>query len=124
MNVGLVLAIAAACGLAGMVRYALSLAAPRDSFPWPTIVVNGVGTAILTAALAAFSVGELSLPAYAILGAGVAGGLTTFSTLSADAVRLWRGGRHRAMWAYLATTLVAGLAASWATWTAATALLR
>jgi CrcB protein len=123
VNVGLVLMIAAGCGLAGMVRYGLSLAVPRDGFPWPTIVVNAAGTVVLTGALAAFSVGQLSFPAYAVLGAGVAGGLTTFSTLSVDAANLWRLSRHREMWTYLVVTIVAGLGASWATWTAATSLL-
>lgn len=118
MTPGLALAVALACGLAAMVRYALSLAAAHGTFPWPTIAVNTAGTALLAGAIAAHGTGALGLPAFVVLGAGVAGGLTTFSTLAVDAVRLASARRWAQFWAYLGLTAGLGLAASWAAWSA------
>lgn len=116
MTLGLALAVAAACGLAASARYALSLAA-TGAFPWPTVVVNTAGAALLGWALAAHAAGDLGASALAVVGAGLAGGLSTFSTLAVDAVRLANERLWRLFWAYLALTVVLGLAASWAAWT-------
>jgi CrcB protein len=123
VSIGLALAVAIACGLAATARYALSLAASHDTFPWPTVVVNTAGTALLAASLAAHASGALGDDALAVLGAGIAGGLTTFSTLAVDAVRLAGRGRWGAFWGYLGATITAGLAASWLAWSLTTAIL-
>jgi CrcB protein len=54
-----------------------------------------------------------------VLGVGLAGGLTTFSSLALDAVNLWAGGRRRACVGYLAVTMAAGVTAAWLGWTLA-----
>jgi CrcB protein len=59
--------------------------------------------------------GHLSAAGSFIAGAGIAGGLTTFSTLAVDAVVLWRASRFRATM-YVATTGVAGVLAGIAGW--------
>jgi CrcB protein len=124
VSIGVAIAVALACGLAATARYALSLTASHDTFPWPTIAVNSAGTAVLASALAAHVSGALGAEAFAVLGAGVAGGLTTFSTLAVDAVRLASRARWLAFWIYLGSTALLGLAASWAAWTLTTAILR
>jgi len=119
----LLLAVMLACGLASVARYGLSLLASRDRFPWPTIAANVAGTAILASGLALYAAGSLGADAFVVLGVGLAGGLTTFSTLAVDAARLWRSGKRRAFTAYLALTLGCGLAASWLAWTTTVAAL-
>jgi CrcB protein len=123
VSVGIALAVALLCGLAATARYALSLAASHDTFPWPTVVVNTAGTALLATALAANASGALGDTAVVLIGAGVAGGLTTFSTLAVDAVRLASRARWTAFWAYLGLTLALGLVASWSAWSFTTAIL-
>ena len=116
-------AVAIACGLASVARYGLSLLAPPERFPWPTIVVNTVGTAILAIAIVLYADGRLGAGAFAVLGVGLAGGLTTFSTLAVDATRLWRSDQRGPSLGYLGLTLGCGLAASWIAWTATVAAL-
>lgn len=116
MSIGLVVVVSLACGVAAMARYGLSLMAAHETFPWPTVVANTVGSALFATALALYSKGSLSFAAYAVITAGLAGGLTTFSTLAVDAVRLWSTGRRGGFAAYLTATLGLGLAASWAAW--------
>lgn len=122
MTLALALAVALACGLAATARYALSLAAAHGTFPWPTIAVNTAGSALLAGALAAHASGALGDDALVVLGVGVAGGLTTFSTLAVDAVRLASARRWREFWLYLTATAVLGLAASWGAWSALSAI--
>ena len=123
MDPQLFVAVAVACGLGSVARYGLSLLAPPDGFPWPTIVVNTAGTALLASSLALFVDGRLGAAAFAVLGVGVAGGLTTFSTLAVDAARLWRANERGSCWRYVALTVGCGLAASWIAWTATVAAL-
>ena len=78
------------------------------AFPIGTLLVNVGGS---------FALGLLhrvAPPAATILGTGLLGATTTFSTLVADTAVLARAqaGRRRAAATYLAVTLVAGLAAA------------
>ena len=123
MEPQLFVAVAIACGIASVARYGLSLLAPADRFPWPTIAVNTAGAALLASSLALYEDGHLGAAAFAVLGVGLAGGLTTFSTLAVDAARLWRAGKRGSSGVYLALTLGCGLAASWIAWTATVAAL-
>lgn len=97
-----------ACGVGAAARYALSLARGPHKLPWPTFTANIVGTGVLTAAAAAVNEGAPDW-VLLILGAGLAGGLTTFSTLALDAVTLWGTGRRFAAVGYLAATAVVGI---------------
>lgn len=104
-----------ACGVGAAARYALGLARASHQLPWPTLVANVAGSAVLAAAAAAVHEGA---PSWVLLlfGAGLAGGLTTFSSLALDAVTLWGTGRRSWAVGYLATTAVAGLAAAAVGW--------
>jgi CrcB protein len=79
-------------------------------WPWVTLAANLAGTALL--AWVAVRLAERlapSPPTRALLGTGFCGGLTTFSTLQVEAVRLVDGGRPAMAAAYLAISVVGGL---------------
>lgn len=76
-------------GAAGAVlRYAVSESLPAERFPWATLVVNVVGSFAL--GLVVFA-GDAAL----LVGTGVCGSFTTFSSFSVAAVRLWEAGEKR-----------------------------
>ncbi len=103
------------CGLGAMLRFWLSTWRRPHHVPWPTLLANVLGTGLLGAAAFLSDSGHLSAAGSFIVGGGVAGGLTTFSTLAVDAIVLWRSSRPRAV-LYLATTGVAGIVAGLAGW--------
>ncbi|WP_062384242.1 FluC/FEX family fluoride channel [Demequina iriomotensis] len=100
------------CGLGACVRFSLGWLDTRKAFPWPTILANVLGSAVLGAVLAAGDDALLS-PAWTFaLGTGVAGGLSTFSSLAVDVVVLAKDGRRGAVMGYVASTAALGLAAA------------
>lgn len=109
------------CGLGAMLRLWLSTWRRPHHLPWPTIMANVLGTALLGAASYLSDADRLSAAGAFIVGGGVAGGLTTFSTLAVDAVVLWRASHARAV-IYLVTTGALGVAAGAAGWWIAQAL--
>lgn len=114
------LAAAAGCGAGAMLRYWLSTLRGSHPFPWPTLVANALGTALLGATVALVDRGHLGGGASLVIGGGIAGGLTTFSTLAVDAVVLFKRKASAAV-AYLAVTGVVGIAAGALGWLAAVA---
>lgn len=84
---------ALAGGLGAVLRYLVDLGVARFAgrrFPWGILVVNLSGS---------FALGLVTtaLPSEAfLLGAGLLGGYTTFSTAMLDAVALWRDGERAA----------------------------
>lgn len=105
----LVVVLVVVAGAGGSaVRYLVARAGARASWPWPVLLVNVVGS--LVAGVAIHS--DLSL----IVVTGFAGGLTTFSTLSVEAVQLLLTKRWRAAVASIAGNLVLGIAAATAGW--------
>lgn len=120
MSLGLFALVCVAGGLGAVGRWALDglvtarvrARRPDSVFPWGIALVNVLGSfllGVLTAALA----GDLLL----VLGVGLLGGFTTFSTASVDAVRLilardW----GRALGAAIGVLVVALLAAALGLW--------
>jgi CrcB protein len=86
--------------------------ARHPHWPWATLTVNVTGSFIIGAALGI--TGQLGLGAewQAGLTAGLAGGLTTFSSWTTATVRLVSETRYRAAALNLAVNLLAGLAAA------------
>ncbi|MDT3397050.1 fluoride efflux transporter CrcB [Streptomyces sp. B1866] len=120
---GPVVAVVAVGGAAGAVaRYAAGRAWPTgaEAFPWPTLAVNAAGCAligVLTVLVSeVWSAHRLLRP---LLGTGVLGGFTTFSTYAVDVRRLVGAGHAGTALAYLAANPAVALAAVWAA-TAAT----
>lgn len=102
------LALVAIGGAAGaVVRWALVDAWAVDQFPWPTLIVNVVGCALL----GVFTADGMPVRKQRLLATGFCGGLTTFSTLSVELVRLLDGGSPVVAAIYLAASVVLGLAA-------------
>lgn len=115
---GPVVAVVAVGGALGATaRYGASLLWPTrpGTFPWTTLVVNGVGCAIIGVFLVLISeVWTAHRLVRPFFGTGVLGGFTTFSTYAVDATRLVQDGRIATACAYLAGTLVVAMAAVWA----------
>ena len=116
-------AVGGACG--AVLRYVvdqLVTARRTGPFPWGTYVVNVVGCLVL-GAVAGFARGTAAadwvLP---LLGTGLCGGLTTFSTFSFETLRLLEDGEWWRAAANVGASLGAGLAAVAIGFATATAL--
>lgn len=81
-------------------------------FPWGTFTVNMVGSVILGALAGAALVGAQSTTAGLLLGTGLCGALTTYSTLSYETARLFEQRARLYAVANLAGTVLAGIAAA------------
>ncbi|NJC22882.1 CrcB protein [Arthrobacter pigmenti] len=88
---------------------------PQRDVPFPagTLIANAVGSLIIGLCWGTLREAQLDIGQYNILAVGLAGGLTTFSTLSVAAVTLWRDGRVGAAVVHVAGNLVLGLGAAW-----------
>ncbi|MFD7505526.1 fluoride efflux transporter CrcB [Streptomyces sp. NPDC059850] len=93
--------------------------ARHDSvFPWGTFVVNVVGCAVLGAVAAGAASSQVRL----LLGTGLCGALTTYSTFSYETLKLAEDGALGLAVANAVGSVVAGVAAAFAGAAAATAL--
>ncbi len=82
----------------------------KDVFPLGILLVNGVGSFLLGLVT---GLGALVVPVgLAIIGVGVLGGFTTFSTVSVDTVLLARRGRRNWAWLNIVGTLLVCVAAA------------
>ncbi|GIT75576.1 MAG: hypothetical protein Ct9H300mP31_01070 [Acidimicrobiaceae bacterium] len=75
-------------------------------FPWPVLVVNLVGCALLGALLGP----ETPRSTRLLVGTGLCGGLTTFSTFAVEVARLLRADDASTAVAYMVASVVGGLA--------------
>ncbi|XVS65947.1 fluoride efflux transporter CrcB [Actinosynnema sp. CA-299493] len=78
----------------------------RRTFPWATLAVNVVGSFVLGC------VAGTSPDLFALVGTGLCGGLTTYSTFSHETVRLTEDGRYLQALANVAASLALGLTAA------------
>ena len=79
-------------------------------FPWATFGINVVGSFVL----GLISVGLAHRPGWrALLGVGVCGGFTTFSTFSVEAFALLKDERYAAAGGYVFGSVAAGLVGAW-----------
>jgi CrcB protein len=114
-------AIVVGVGIGGVfgavARYAVSLALPTTTgnFPWSTFAVNVSGSVVLGFLLVMvaerFPRGRMTR---AVVGTGVIGAYTTFSTFEVDAVNLLRAGRPATAAVYVMASVIAGLVGCWA----------
>ncbi|MFO0581447.1 MAG: CrcB family protein [Anaeromyxobacter sp.] len=98
-------------------RYLVQTFAARVWGPdWPrgTLIVNVVGSFLLGAIASSLGGRPGTEHLRLLLGAGIMGGFTTYSSFNAETLQLWASGRPVAAAAYLAgtvlTCLVAGIA--------------
>ncbi|WP_231515363.1 fluoride efflux transporter FluC [Herbidospora cretacea] len=107
----------AAGGVAGsLLRYGLGVLFPSaPGFPWTTLFINVTGCLLIGVLMVAVT--EIwAAPSWvrSLLGVGVLGGYTTFSTYVADIGLLVTGDAPRAALVYLVVTPLLALAAVWA----------
>lgn len=81
-------------------------------WPWATLTVNTAGSFLFGVAIGLGGHAGLGADAHAALTAGLAGGLTTFSSWSTATVRLVSEARYRAAGVNVAANLLLGLAAA------------
>ncbi|MGM7679226.1 fluoride efflux transporter FluC [Microbacterium sp. A94] len=96
-------------GIGAGLRYLVDLgvmSVTKGRFPWGIVIVNVTGSFALGVVTA-------SIPESAfIVGAGLLGGYTTFSTAMLDTLALWKDGRRPASVMHLVGTLVASVIAA------------
>jgi CrcB protein len=111
---GIQTAIAAggAIGALGRVAVDKALPPPASGWPWATFIVNLTG-AFLLGYLATRLLERLPPSTYQrpLLGTGVCGAFTTFSTLQVEALRLARNGQAAIAAGYVLTSIVGGMVA-------------
>ena len=97
----------------GALRYAISLVMKGvgRGFPWATLSVNLAGCLLIGLFWGLFSRSSSADSSWALfLTVGVCGGFTTFSTFSKEALILLQGGNIWGFTAYVALSIVAGIA--------------
>ena len=97
--------------LGGIVRFQISRWLPSSpDFPWGTLVVNYLGIFCLVYLVKGYLVYKGSSKGLILaLGTGFCGGLTTFSSLLLDAVKLLDTGRYLSLVTYLLLSVGGGL---------------
>ena len=84
----------------------------HSHWPWATLAVNVAGSFVIGASLGITGRLDLGAEWQIALSAGLAGGLTTFSSWTTATVRLVSETRYRAAALNVSANLVAGLAAA------------
>jgi CrcB protein len=77
-----------------------------DAFPWGTLAVNVVGSALLG------GLAGTSMAVHTLLGTGFCGALTTYSTFGYETVRFIEDGAYLRAFTNVAVSLVAGVGAA------------
>lgn len=105
------LGIFLAAVVGGLVRYLFSTSLPASpDFPWGTLLVNYLGIVCLVYLVKGYLVYKgTSKGLILALGTGFCGGLTTFSSLMLDAVKLLDTGRYLSLVIYLVLSIGGGL---------------
>jgi len=83
-----------------------------SAFPFGTFAVNVTGSFVLGVLTGLSLSGDVML----IMGTGLLGGYTTFSTWMVEAQRLGETGDRTLLWLYLFGSMLAGLAAAGGGW--------
>ncbi|MFH8336867.1 fluoride efflux transporter CrcB [Streptomyces sp. AM6-12] len=81
-------------------------------FPWGTFTVNVVGSLVLGLVTGAVVAGGMSSNLQLLLGTGLCGALTTYSTFSYETLRLAEDGARFLAAANVVASVVAGLGAA------------
>ena len=113
MTLPAVVQVALGGAIGSVLRYGMNLAMPRltgHGFPWPTLVINVLGSGIMGAVMVRLALrGQQHLAP--LLMTGLLGGFTTFSAFSMDTMLLAERGQVLAAFAYAAASVLLSLAA-------------
>lgn len=110
-------AVALGGALGTALRYGVNIGMVRTlgpTFPWATLTVNVVGSLLLGVVMELSGTREVGgVSAKLVLGTGVLGGFTTYSSFNLETLRLFEQGAHTRALVYavgtLALCLLAGL---------------
>lgn len=107
------------CGSAigALTRYAIAQAISRvnnSEFPWGTWIVNMLGTLLLGLFFEEFYVLHYDPNWWLLFGTGFCGAFTTFSTMSAESIQLFKN-RFSLGILYLGSSLAVGFVLAWMT---------
>lgn len=126
MNVGWsLLAVAVAGGLGAVARHVVDVVIGKPGqrpYPLGTMVVNVTGSAALGLVAGAVIAGRLPEWTLVVLGSGLLGGYTTFSSASQETIDLLREDRRAASLLHSGGMLVGSVAAAAAGWWAGQSL--
>jgi fluoride exporter len=107
-----VIALGGAAGTLGRAAVAYALPAAGPAFPWATLIVNLIGSLavglVVVAALERVAPSRYFRP---LLGTGLCGGLTTFSTFAVETDLLVKAGRVGTAAVYVVVSVIGGLVA-------------
>ena len=107
------LLVALGGGIGSILRYGVSLMINAKYFPWPTLVVNIIGSFIIGLILALSIKEESFLYNWKLfLATGVCGGFTTFSAFSLENMELLQSGKYFLAATYIVVSVVLGIAAA------------
>ncbi|MEU9127444.1 fluoride efflux transporter CrcB [Kitasatospora sp. NPDC048540] len=93
-----------------------------SAFPWGTFVVNVAGSLVLGLLAGAVAAGAASSRLQLLIGTGLCGALTTYSTFSYETLRLAETGARLYAVANVAGSVLAGIGAAYTGTAAARAL--
>ncbi|MDS0199701.1 CrcB family protein [Microbacterium imperiale] len=113
MSTGMLIALVVAGGVGAGIRYVVDVVVTRgrrEAFPIGILVVNVTGSAMLGLLTGLGTV--IGAEVMAVLGIGLLGGYTTFSTVSVETVQLARRGRRDWAVVNLVGTLAAAVVAA------------
>lgn len=110
-----IICVAMGAALGGILRFLFSLwfTLPNHKFPWPTLLVNLIGSFLLGLIYAYYSKPDESMLIRLFLATGFCGGFTTFSTFSMELLTLLQNGQYFTGMIYLLTSLIGGLGLAW-----------
>jgi CrcB protein len=96
----------------GVSRYLVDLWFARSNLPWATLLINITGSFLLGFLIRIPLVpATLSPEVRAMLTVGLCGGFTTFSTFTAETIRLAQDGAWSKAFGYVAASVLLGLLA-------------
>ena len=98
-------------GLGTLCRYGIGKIWELSSFPYGSLVANIISCLILGALMGFHSEHILKSETRVILMTGFCGGFSTFSTFSAELVRLYQAGSLFYAFTYLMTSVISGILA-------------
>jgi len=100
-------------GIGGALRHGvnvLSLSLIGIGFPYGTLFINIIGSALMGLVIGLFSGSQLSgHDTRLFLTTGILGGFTTFSAFSLETVLLWERGQHIAAIGYVVTSVIVSI---------------
>ena len=112
-----ILAVAAGGAVGSVLRYFISRLPFTSAFPWPTILVNVLGSFLLGFFLTVAGMQVvISQETRAFVAVGLLGGFTTFSTFSHQTIELWQADRFAFAGLNVLLNVSLGLLAAWLGW--------